>query len=70
MDQTLKTNYLKESSDSHTCIYNHLRYSDSVESGLNTMENIKKLEESPKMMDVVLIILFLFILGIFLLILS
>ena len=53
MDQTLKTNCLKESRDSHTCIYNHLKYSDSVESDLNTMEDIRKLEESPKMVEVV-----------------
>ena len=32
MDQTLKTNCLNESRDSHTCIHNRLKYSDSVES--------------------------------------
>ena len=63
MDQTLKTNCLKESRNSHTCIYNRLKYSDSVESDINTctMEEIKKLDESPKMVEVVLIILLLFI---------
>ena len=38
MDQTLKTNCLKESRGSHTCVYNRLRYSDSVESDCGVVD--------------------------------